>query len=370
MTLTARTRIRRSSTLAATAILTATVVATPGEAVAATHVPRDLGQVTALDIDDRGRVLTTTTFAGKSLLGLTPMSVNNKGEVAGSVDGRPAMWRDGTITAINPPAGTSGPFSTAGISDHGEVLLLGGDTGGGGGYVWRKGRYKTLTGGAAVHMNTAGQVFGFVYSGGGRYGGLDGVIWQRGELTPTGGFGGYQTEILALGRDGGVSATSHHADFWCGDGLYDGAFTTPFLAPPAPGAPTFPAGEWLYEPHVVNASGEQAGPVGYQVYAARPDNPYIVCPAGFSDIGTGVALHDGQWLVDFTPTGINDRGLVVGNRTLPDGRSQAVVFDHGRTTVLPARSPGDATYASEVNKQGRVLGTSGNHTVVWTYRRG
>jgi hypothetical protein len=55
---------------------------------------------------------------------------------------------------------------------------------------------------------------------------------------------------------------------------------------------------------------------------------------------------------------------------LPDGRSEAVVFDHGRTSVLPPLASGDATVASAVNKQGEVLGTSRDHTVVWTYRRG
>jgi probable HAF family extracellular repeat protein len=86
------------------------------------------------------------------------------------------------------------------------------------------------------------------------------------------------------------------------------------------------------------------------------------------------ALYSGGRTVrlGFIPADINDRGQVVGQRTV-DGRQHAVLWEDGRLTDLGTLG-GDSSRAIAVNERGQVLGVSRSadgtdHAFLWTSGR-
>ncbi|GAA1741581.1 hypothetical protein [Luedemannella helvata] len=156
-----------------------------------------------------GRVTTIGTFGGTYS---RPISINDKGHVVGVAatgDGStvPFLWRHGTLTRL--PLDDVSDLNDKGVVSGGRLVEGGFHAG-----TWRGGAVTDLGAGAFNRSNTygineKGWVIGWVFSAGQRE---RGALWRGGELTDVGTLGGDTTHLIAINDRGRVLATSQLAD--------------------------------------------------------------------------------------------------------------------------------------------------------------
>lgn len=217
----------------------------------------------ATALNDRGEVVGRSATADGSYHGflwskgrmrdlgaLEPADINNRGQIAGSVDGIAAVWTRGRVATLGTLGGS---YSRAiSINDRGHVVGVAATAGGGTvPFLWRGGRLTRLplddvadlnnrdrvAGGRLVgagfhastwrggtvtdlgaaafdrsntyRINERGWVIGWVFSAEQRE---RGALWRAGKLTDIGTLGGGTTHLIALDDHGRILATSQAAD--------------------------------------------------------------------------------------------------------------------------------------------------------------
>ncbi|GAA4625165.1 hypothetical protein [Cellulomonas oligotrophica] len=189
------------------------LAAPPGGDAAATHQPGglvDLGiDECAWDVNDRGTVLTTTHLVrGGRVLplpgGLTSARfVNDRGQVAGEVDGRAAFWDGSRLWMVGALSPDHTLVYVTGLSERGELVGTSGAWGGEpAAFRWRHGVMTALEGLGgrtdANDVNDRGQVVGAAWVGDTQHA----VRWEAdGRLVRLAGLGDGSGSSLATAVD-------------------------------------------------------------------------------------------------------------------------------------------------------------------------
>lgn len=299
-------------------------VATTGQVApleAARHHGRlvDLGvDECAWDVSDRGVVVTSTHLVrhGRVLPlpgGLTGARfVNERGQVAGDVDGRAAFWDGARLWFLNPLRPGDAFVTVTALSDRGE--LVGTSSAGGGdaaAFRWRAGVMTPLAGLGgrtdANDVNDRGQVVGAAWVDGVQHA----VRWEA---------DGRLVRLPGLGDDTGSSlATAIDTDGRAAGYSY------------------------------VSAGSGDMRPVRWSRSGAVAD-------LGLAG-GTGSVAD------------LSDLGRAVGSIALPETPQQAFVQDRGRAVRLVSAEDGTLVFTA-VNHAGLVVGCvftddGGERAVVW-----
>ncbi|AEE45944.1 HAF family extracellular repeat-containing protein [Cellulomonas fimi] len=195
-------------------------LAAPASAAEPAPVPLGVDEC-AVDVNDQGVVVTDTHLVDRGRVlplpgGLTSAAaVNDRGQVAGLVDGRAAFW-DGRRLHLIGVADPADTFETvSAVSNRGEVVGTSGTFGGERhAWRWRQGVLTPLAGldgsTGANDVNDHGQVVGDAWSGDTQHA----VLWQPdGTLVPLATLGDGTGSSLASaidvhGRAAGYSYTS------------------------------------------------------------------------------------------------------------------------------------------------------------------
>jgi probable HAF family extracellular repeat protein len=257
---------------------------------------------------------------------LTPLAINDKGQIAGSQYARvgtgsyimhPFLWQDGQIIDLGTLV--SGPYD---------------DT-------------------RAVAINEKGQVVGFSDNGSSE---RDAFLWQDGVMTDLG-------SLDATSRRSGAYSINNKGQVV---GFSDnGTGDRPFLWQDGAMIDLSVTLGDRSQVSSINDRGQLAGSFSFPFNNSLTDHAYLWNAAEAIDLGTlgGNISH---------ARAINNRGQVVGISWTADGRQHAFLWEHGRLQDLVTLEGGFFN-ATAVNNKGEVVGyfqtpTFEEHGFLW--RRG
>lgn len=282
-------------------------------------------------------------FGGRSA---TAYDVNDSGQVVGYYSNdlgreRAFSWQGGVVQELDTPDGANARSWARGINDNGQIVgyaTVPGQ-GYGGPCMWQDGTMQALQGaplgGTACGINDAGQVIVD-----------DGYLWENGQVTDLGGFGGSFGTVAADVNDAGLvvghSSTSlpnnpSRAFIWKQGRMTDlGTLDGP---------ESFARG--------INNLGQMVGYSTYLPDTGKPNQPvhaflwqdWLMYDLGAQG-GTNSQAND-----------INDSGLIVGVANTVGGCvwQDRVLYDLDECVVnlSPGSNIGEA---SAVNNRGQILG--------------
>ncbi len=265
-------------------------------------------------------------------------AINEKGHIAGYVEGGLFLWRAGAVTYLR--HGGAASFGAVAINDRDQVAGTETDRDDTSrAFVWHRGRVTMLPTPAgmdsrAVGINNRGEVVGTVTGPGA--GAERAVLWQRGRMIPLGTLGGAGSVPVAINERGQVIGNStvagssdEHPFLWQRGRMTD------LLA-----GTNATAGR-------VTALNDTGMMTGYASLGDRDNRPVLWRAGRLIDIGlpghTGVGAH------------LNDRGDVTGS-TWADPQSLAVPFRwrDGRTTLYPEPAADIATTIVGIDRRGVI----------------
>ncbi|MCK9901938.1 HAF repeat-containing protein [Frankia sp. Cpl3] len=289
-----------------------------------------------------------------------PVAINNQGQVAGftTVGGtrHSLRWDAGTPTDISAPGGNSHPLA---INDPGQVLLQEG----GSPALWDNGTRTAVAPFPvtnAVGLNDAGQVFG---TGRGTDGQDRAFVWTRTGTVDVGSFG-LTTTAVDLNDGGqlvGNGALTRSPNYTHGF-----VWTPPRNGRAAALTDIGTLAGLETEVRDISDAGVVVGRSSTQTgwHAVRWTNGRL------TDLGV---LRGGS---SSEAIAVNESGQAAGWASASDGRAHATLWKNGRLIDLGIPSGFTQSYAVDINDAGLVLGyaiqdlTGAVHSLVWTVTGG
>ena len=357
--------LRMSVILTATTVVLACAASSAASAAAAP--PVDTGQLIRLDslggvgsfgtaMNERGDIIGAGVDAADDyravvwwhgersptalgIKGARAGAINEKGHIAGYVEGGLFLMRDGAVTYLRRSAVAS--FGRIAINDHDQVASTATDENDASrAFLWQHGRMTMLPtppgmSSTTVGINNRGQVVGILTGPGAST--ERAVLWQDGRMIELGSLGGSISRPVAINERGQV----------IGNSTVNGSSDEehPFL--------------WQ-RGRMIDLLAGTAATSGSVV--ALNDTGMMTGRASFGDRNVRTVLWRGGRLIDIGLPGhagigayINDRGDVAGP-TWPDPQSSSVPFrwSNGRTTLFPEPVGDIATTVIGIDRHGTV----------------
>jgi probable HAF family extracellular repeat protein len=350
-------------------ILTAASAVLAAATSAAAAAPVDTGELVRLDslggagsygtaMNERGDIIGASYDAAENyravvwwhgersptalgIAGARAGAINDKGHIAGYVEGGLFLWRDGAVTYLRRSAVTS--FEVVAVNDHDQVAATATDANDvSRAFLWQRGRMTMLPTPAGmssrtVGINNQGQVVGTLTRPDDPFT-QRAVLWQDGRMTELGTLGGPASVPAAINDLGQVIGNStvgssgvEHPFVWQRGRMTD------LLAGTAATAGRVVA---------LNDTGMMTGRASF---GEGDGNGRTVLWRDGRLIDIGVPGHTGIGAY------LNDRGDVAGP-TWADPQSTAVPFrwSNGRTTLFPEPAGDIATTVLGVDRDGDI----------------
>ena len=357
-------RRRLGLVLTATTVMLTAVV--PSAATAAPAAPAVTGKLIQLhslggqgsfatDMNDRGDTIGSSVDAADNyravvwwrgqrsptalgIAGASPVTINEKGHIAGYADTGLFLWRGGRVTYLKLKPETS--VEALLLNDRDQITGTVTDQNGAGrAFLWQRGRMTMLPtpkgmDSRATGLNNRGQVIGTVTRSGDATG--QAVLWQRGRMVRLGTLGGAGSTPTAINDRGQVGGTSAVAGSPAERPfLWQRGRMTDLLA--GTSATTGQVSD-------LNEAGMMTGTV---TFGNRDSRPVLWRAGRMTDIGLPGQVGRG--------TDINERGDVTGY-TWPDPESTSVAFRwrQGQTTVFPEPAADIAITVIGIDRRGVV----------------